>query len=541
MNSKKSYKLEYDKALLMLDNISKLNIDVSALYDELKELDIDVISSSLNKGGFALQKDVYKSNLVFVKKFQKKLESYEVLFNIKNSTEYLSKFINKNLDKESVVKSSDEIIRSLEELKKCDGCYGSELESVINSLISLVYNVIKLEFIYIGDSKVLDYILKENMFIREINTFIVNEIEKLKISVNEIKGLDDLENIIFEKGKKGILAHYVSKDVFKALVVCTDYNKIEEYVINVLNNFKKQSKNIFDNLNQQKNEKVRIDSFTDATKSKMISSFKEIKRKIIAFVLTGSILGTGTYMLKDVIRLGATNKTYFTTTSTVTEEDGLLVESEEYIGKLEEQYSVKIDVSNIFVNGFMDDKLETHTYDVTDKVPQGTKEFQFDDFSYLDLRKKINIKTTEIFARRLTDEEKEEILKEYKYIIIEQDLEKMETDFSKFGYCFLYSLVGIVDIIIFSFICGVLFNIRELPDDLKTYFDSKKNIKMKKKQLIELLNKCRDYINSSEELKREFEKFCKENKLAKSFSNSEIINSDFKNIEDLKLKLGLKK
>lgn len=159
-------------------------------------------------------------------------------------------FIKSDLDKEKVIKSSIEIVRSFEELKKCNINY-EELNDFMNLFVDLIYDIIKLECIYIGKSNVLFYILKEDIFVIDVNKKIIDEVLMLKNSVNEVVGLDNLKTIMYEKSKAGIETHYVSLEVFKALVICTDYDKTKEQFLSMASLIKEKTNYLINGLNEK--------------------------------------------------------------------------------------------------------------------------------------------------------------------------------------------------------------------------------------------------------------------------------------------------
>lgn len=401
-----------------------------------------------------------------------------------------------------------------------------------NDFYSLVYNVIKLEFICNDKSEVLTYVLDDETCILEINNLIKEEVESLTNSINNIEFLDKLKLILNKKDTNGISEHYVSEDIFRCLVMCSDPDKVKETMISKLNSLNEK---LDENINNLKSEIEKCETIFKGIRNfnDDIEEYKkDFYKRLVTLVLSGGLY-LGVYVgLGNLYKHFGTK--YYTTVTTYSSEELVPSVQNDYMKKIKNGFNVTLEINDkIDSTRFGPKQLVDYTYDVTDYVDE-----DFDYNNLLDVDKlgveysNRNVKENLGWVNGNVEDKST-----FKYIVTSQDLSENGLDkesYDKIMFCTVLALF-------ISYLVGNIGEVYYIFGDVKSSIKRKKDIKSHMLELKISFDKLYKLFDSNEEVRREFMSIL-DSKKELLEESSEILKINFDNLysEDNTLRLKFK-
>lgn len=490
----------------MIDNVRRLGYDVNSFSQDIDSLENFYSHPKVNYlGKFRYEtRTDYKKGLEYIKEIEKTLVNYEVLFNVKNSVNYLNTFLESEINNDKLLKASEEIITSLSIFETIKEDLGEEMDSIKKSLVSTAYNLIKLEFINNDHSKVLDFVLSDKSYLLDINELVYNEIDNIINSINYIEGVKELKEVFYSS--RNLDTIYASDIIFKLLVLCTDReeikNKLQEKIMHLKNKIGKYTKDLKE-LNYSGCCKINYIKENNRELKKILN---DLKIRLITFVLSGATLASAWKPILKLIKDNMSNELYLTSGIYISQNLGQNSVPQEYLEKFQGDYKVILNISNVLRENENGQYVVTNEkYDVTSIISKeevyNSPNIDIDSYN-LELLDSYEVAR----MSSMTDEIKEIYKPTYSYTLYEQNLndKKVEFDSSRYNVqCVLITIVAILILILVE----LFLSLGERDFSLivlKKYLDKVKERNVTKENLKEIINEINTLLYENGKLKEEF-------------------------------------
>ncbi|MBQ8219148.1 MAG: hypothetical protein IJZ79_05280, partial [Bacilli bacterium] len=216
------YRDKIQRTRLMISNIHKLGFDTSFYEDILnnidnkvsKEIDTSYLSGKLVQGRM---EQIYSTGMVELNKLWVALDRYSLYFEVFNNCRYLDTKLSDNeyikADVDNYVKM---MINNLKRIVRSDTVNYEQEKFIVEKVYDTAYNLIKLELIMSGDSKLYEYAKNEEVNISFFNDLILCELNKLDLSD---KKYDMIRSRLYKLDSNGLVSNYFDLELIKLLLV----------------------------------------------------------------------------------------------------------------------------------------------------------------------------------------------------------------------------------------------------------------------------------------------------------------------------------
>lgn len=537
------YKGLYQAAELMIANIREIGFDMTEYEAALKNISHSVITNVKNthSGGFAranYEMD-YSNGIKELNKLIMHLEKYDVYFKVLNSCEWLNMRLNdKHITNQELKEHVSEMAYNLKQIVKSDTMdYDSE-KHIVELVYETAYDLIKLELMMTGGSQLYSYIKNEDINVSYFNTIIKRDLIKIDLE-NEENAF--IRQKLFEIRKAGISSSYFDLDLIKGLLIHDGDNgfkvmvneKAMELLTKIKDNrpqIKSLARDYADNIDDCKD-------YADNIKSNK----KEIRKRLISFLVATSIMVGGGIGVHKLAKNGATGDKYLQTT-------------EVYSSTTDD---VSTETKEVFLGNAPSSKTIVRVYDPYKNEQR--REYEEYDVSYLDFDNarayyEYGVDNYEVVAKdgvlktgngdTIPDYENSytEVIREtYKYLGIDFN-EKLYKDGLLGGYIVYiigWLVLGMLGALIISdgnpVIIGSIIVLYEETSDL---LFNKRHYKNVSERANQNLLKILELINENDSLREEFKRLYETNKYL--LDNPEELYQRFMELDNSEVKKLIK-
>ena len=420
-----------------IDLLKRYGSDASKYEDELnqiiKGIDDTKVDYSTGSAQIArMQNETeYVAALSELKNLEEKIDSKQayIKLHFRNSSLYREVIEDTDFDQSKLDLYVKEAISILDEFNDLNNNTLSESKALIKKIYSTVYEVIKLELIYNCESKLLNYITRNDIGIEYINDLVREDIETIKQNNSYDETIDKVINDI---SKDGLDYDYADAELLLLITLKTDKR--------ILDRLDKKSDEFSKKIRTVQNSLDSFDSLSenayDVSKNYERKSKKNRNKAIIgALLLALNILSLK--VSSSIIKNRNTSVTYLTTREAYdTISDDVRTE-EIYVKKGEKPYTVVKVYGEVDSNG----NRKVTTYDMGDVELDNLDEYvdSADDSKRNHTYEIIDYRMSEQLSRnpyttveRMTYGDKKAVFNEEKY-----DSEMKTTK------SVLYSLIGL--------------------------------------------------------------------------------------------------
>ena len=518
------YKSLLNKVNIIINNVSKLGMDVEKYKKTLEDIINEVESSTAvskskpkSCSGMMLVCD-YTTGIKKLMALEFELKDYELYFKALNICELVSMKLNKSdiLERKEDIKSYvNEIIKVLRAIKFSSTSYYGNKRKIVERIYGIAYKLIQLEIVLFGNSEIYDYINSDDTDIFFIDECVRKDVEKLDMEDDKNKKIKEK---IYDISSKGLDTSYFDIELIKLLIARED-NFNADNVLSQLDNLRKEMNGNVWECKKLTNSYQNLlnDLHVDKT---LVKKYKNrIIGRIVSIVLSASIIGGafvgGNLLSKKIASKDAHPKM----TTTYSKEYGKKTENSYSFVEDKEQdknyLKVYTDWRDSIWNGITRD---VYAYDVSDIKLDTIEEYLDLNYENLDYEK----------DTISGDDNNQEILLQRGYTEVEQiliDRDKVETivNFDEYmgSLILIYSLLIVVTLGIEYISCkkeeennfvGVITNLYYLKKyDIYEYRDNKFKYSEKLSECKKVLNDLLAEINKHDELKRKFDELYKAN------------------------------
>jgi len=493
------YKNLLYKCNSMIDSIKQLNFDVSCFNESLIEI-VKTDSLSLS----------YSSDKLL--KLIEQLEKYDVFFRIKNFISYVKCQDNKDYNKIDIKKLIEDAYRILIDL---DNVYNQNEDDIISELFDTIYELIKLEIIITGRSKLFDIVKNRESDCYFLNKSIKNDVDNNVLDNNMH---DDIREKVYELNSLGLSNNYVDIDLIKMLLRFEKNNSV-----NNINVSDKKLNEILTSYHENVEETLEcvnnlneLNGYNKDLKDKCKLNLGKFYRRVIALLLFFTVSLSGGIGIHKLLKRISSDKTYTNSVTTYSDWNGLSQTTDEIY---KSEFDDFVDKTYLKEYGVWEEKTansgeygrEVKIYDVSN--------FEFDNIeeyvSYGIENYNVNSKTeTETVSRDV------QLYSEPYIEVVKNNVDTLNVNVDvEWGIyvtigLFVYSLyICFLGMILFDFdnalIAGYFL---ESFDCLDKYIISKQLSKENILKLEQCYEKVMELVNSNSKLKIEFNTLYEANK-----------------------------
>ena len=287
----------------MLNKIVEMGFDIKKYDLELKNVEYYISENANNEEKC---KQAYMKGIDKLYIIKKELYKYEVYYRIFNSCKWLEIRVNdKNISCSALQNYVNEIINDLNIITRSGAMNNNYEKHIAIRLFNVAYNIIKLELIMNGESKLYKHFKDNNIDDDYFNTLVKADIERLS---NDSEKDKLLKEKVYEINKQGFDNDLFDLDLIKTIIMNDD-----NYQDIIRNNISSIITEISDSDNKLVKLTDSIEELKDNYENKyenMKKNKRSIKNRIILFIATLSVIITGCNSVKRETKNIASRNVY---------------------------------------------------------------------------------------------------------------------------------------------------------------------------------------------------------------------------------------
>ena len=272
------YRDKIQRTRLMISNIHKLGFDTSFYEDILnnidnkvsKEIDTSYLSGKLVQGRM---EQIYSTGMVELNKLWVALDRYSLYFEVFNNCRYLDTKLSDNeyikADVDNYVKM---MINNLKRIVRSDTVNYEQEKFIVEKVYDTAYNLIKLELIMSGDSKLYEYAKNEEVNISFFNDLILCELNKLDLSD---KKYDMIRSRLYKLDSNGLVSNYFDLELIKLLLVYGDNVDLLDVVMKKIYELEE----IFNKYNTKLKNEIAYCKYAEGCVKKSYDKLVKVRKK----------------------------------------------------------------------------------------------------------------------------------------------------------------------------------------------------------------------------------------------------------------------
>ena len=255
-------------------------------YDKSNEINNE-INGNISLAVKTLNDENYNREVLKkLEDLEERLNSYQSYLTLyfKNRSLYMNVLNCKSLSDEKINNYVSEAISLIKTMDETNLKNVSESKKNTLNVYSTIYEIIKLELIYYSESKLLEYLLKNDLGIEYINDIVREDLKKLKDN-----GLFDenIEKIVYELSEEGINYNFADNRLILSIILKTD-DRVVDILKEKLNLCDQELIKLYDQIGRLEVLRDNSKSRTSLYKSRKNKS--QIKSAISAIMLAFNIL-----------------------------------------------------------------------------------------------------------------------------------------------------------------------------------------------------------------------------------------------------------
>ena len=351
-----SYEKHYDEVKMAIHNMGLIGIDVSSFKKSLKAIredvdnDIGKLAKEKKNHVVYLKSAIYSTAIDRIKTLKTEILEQDAYFKVYNSCLGIQKEIAKgDITKGEISELVDEMIKNLIELS--NNCGNIEKDKFLK-IYNIVYELIKLEIIKTGDSRLCKNIAKKDDNKRYLNMVIENDLERLMSNFK-------VESKLLELKSKGVFGDYIDVDLIQSIIGLTDERfraRISEMLgakMDTIIASDKALKELSDNI-------TKIDDNVNSKIADMASKKKRTRKSAMALGMLLALIFTGGAIIEKLVRNHYMVPSYDVTKTTVSSDSNTRsVEHYPSYGKID---FVKTSEQKVYEDGHTETTTKEYEY-----------------------------------------------------------------------------------------------------------------------------------------------------------------------------------
>ena len=323
-----------DELKIMINNISDLGINTKKYKEELNNIINDVHSNVEeskkkweNNANMFLEID-YNAGIKKLNHLKLELNDYNIYFKAVNTCKCLILEFDdiENLkDGEKIKHYAEIIIELLKDIKLSNITYDKKKKAILKGIYDIVYEIIKLEIIKLGKSRVYEYVKDDDIDTSFLEKCVRKEVETLNL---DVKKYENVKKKVYEINSDGLTSNYFDIDLIKSLIICSNNIDLKEDIVNELKDLKKEINNNVLNFKNGMSELKKSKKSFQKIKSKFNQAKIVILLNVLSFVMVIPIMFYSSGKSRENIKKYFVNEVYPRTITTYSKEYGLKQEKD---------------------------------------------------------------------------------------------------------------------------------------------------------------------------------------------------------------------
>lgn len=502
----------------MINNICDLGIDTKEYKEKLNNIINEVYSkveeSKIKWGNNAnmfFETDYYAA-IKKINQLKLELSEYNIYFKAVNTCKYLILELDDidNLKDEGKINNYVEtIIELLRNIKKNNTIYNIRTKTILKEIYDTVYQIIKLEIIKFGKSRVYEYVKDYDTDIFFLEKCVRKEIENLNL---DDKKYENIQKRVYEINSYGLITNYFDIDLIKLLIAYSDNIDLKEEVVNKLKYLRKEINNNVSKLEKDMVNFKSLKTNLKKVKYKLNKARMSILSNLFSFVIVIPVMLYYSVKSSGEIKKQFVNEVYPRIVTTYSKEYGLKQEKD-YVSSysIDDNKTSILDYGN-WMNIGNDYSRLVFKYDITNIKLENISDYLDLDIGYILGSKDVNdLDVYTEYLKNPEDLQEKEHLEVEQITVGEEKVQQIEDEkLYKEALVKNYISYGTYFLIIEFFI--YLIENKRIHSNFMEYKKLKNKYLKKLSEIVEYRENLLRMISNDERLRTRFWRLYNENK-----------------------------